>query len=71
MHYRWRPDGVLVGNGSNELIQATLSVTLGAGDVVVAPSPTFSLYRLLTAVLGGRYVPVPLGDGLPVRSWIA
>jgi histidinol-phosphate aminotransferase len=50
-----------VGNGSNELIQATLSVTLGPGDVVVAPSPTFSLYRLLTTVLGGRYVPVPLG----------
>ena len=61
--YGWVADGVLVGNGSNELIQATLSVTLGAGDVVVAPSPTFSLYRLLTAVLGGRYVPVPLGDG--------
>ncbi|MEZ0334492.1 MAG: histidinol-phosphate transaminase [Gemmatimonadales bacterium] len=61
VHYRWRPDGVLVGNGSNELIQATLSVALGAGDVVVAPSPTFSLYRLLTGVLGGRYVPVPLG----------
>jgi histidinol-phosphate aminotransferase len=60
VHYRWRPDGILVGNGSNELIQATLSVTLGAGDVVVAPSPTFSLYRLLTTVLGGRYVPVPL-----------
>lgn len=60
-HYGWVADGVLVGNGSNELIQATLSVTLGSGDVVVAPSPTFSLYRLLTAVLGGRYVPVPLG----------
>jgi histidinol-phosphate aminotransferase len=62
-HYGWVADGVLVGNGSNELIQSTLSVTLGAGDRVVAPSPTFSLYRLLTAVLGGHYVPVPLGDG--------
>jgi histidinol-phosphate aminotransferase len=62
-HYGWVPDGVLVGNGSNELIQAVLSVTLGADDVVVAPSPTFSLYRLLTGVLGGRYLPVPLGPG--------
>ena len=59
-HYGWVADGILVGNGSNELIQAVLSVTLRAGDVVVAPSPTFSLYRLLTGVLGGRYVPVPL-----------
>ena len=50
-----------MGNGSNELIQATLSVALEPGDVVVAPTPTFSLYRLLTTVLGGRYRPVPLG----------
>jgi histidinol-phosphate aminotransferase len=60
-YYGWSAEGVLVGNGSNELIQATLGVTLGAGDGVVAPSPTFSLYRLLTRVLGGRYLPVPLG----------
>jgi histidinol-phosphate aminotransferase len=61
-HYAWTPHGVVVGNGSNELIQATLSVVLASGDAVVAPSPTFSLYRLLTGVLGGRYVPVPLGE---------
>ncbi len=52
---------MLVGNGSNELIQATLSVTLESGDRVVAPSPTFALYRLLASVLGGCYVPVPFG----------
>jgi histidinol-phosphate aminotransferase len=61
-YYGWIADGVLTGNGSNELIQATLSVTLGAGDVLVAPSPTFSLYRLLTSVNGGRYVAVPLDE---------
>ena len=62
-HYGWVPDGVVVGNGSNELIQATLSVVLAQGDAVVAPSPTFSLYRLLTGVIGGRYVPVSLDEG--------
>ena len=36
--YGWVPEGVLVGNGSNELIQATLAVALEAGDVVVAPA---------------------------------
>jgi histidinol-phosphate aminotransferase len=65
-HFGWRADGVLVGNGSNELIQATLAVTLGFGDVVVAPSPTFSLYRLLTNVLGGRYHGVPSGPRLEI-----
>ncbi len=57
----WQADGVLVGNGSNEVIQAALAVTVSDGAVVVAPAPTFSLYRLLTGVLGGRYLPVPLG----------
>jgi histidinol-phosphate aminotransferase len=59
--YGWAPGGVLVGNGSNELIQAALTVALGEGDAVVAPAPTFSLYRLLASVNDARYVPVPLG----------
>jgi histidinol-phosphate aminotransferase len=56
----WTAAGVLAGNGSNELIQATLAVTVGDGTPVVTPVPTFSLYRLLTTVYGGRHVPVPL-----------
>jgi histidinol-phosphate aminotransferase len=56
----WVPDGVLVGNGSNELIQATLAVTVGEGATVVTPVPTFALYRLLAEVFGGRHVGVPL-----------
>ncbi|HET8623979.1 MAG TPA: histidinol-phosphate transaminase [Gemmatimonadales bacterium] len=59
--HAWHSDGILVGNGSNELIQAVLATTLTPSAVVVAPSPTFSLYRLLTNVFGGRYVPVALG----------
>ncbi len=59
--HTWHPDGILVGNGSNELIQAVLATTLSPGSAVVSPSPTFSLYRLLTNLFGGRYVPVALG----------
>src|SRR5947207_1130892 len=58
--HAWVASGVLVGNGSNELIQATLAVTVGEGTAVVTPTPTFSLYRLLAAVYGGRHVPVAL-----------
>ncbi|HSB54819.1 MAG TPA: histidinol-phosphate transaminase [Gemmatimonadales bacterium] len=56
----WVPEGVLVGNGSNEVIQAALAVSLGEGDAVVAPAPTFSLYRLLAGIMGARYLGVPL-----------
>lgn len=60
-HYGWDPDGILVGNGSNELIQAAMAVTLDRDHAVVAPSPTFSLYRLMASVLGAHYHGVPLG----------
>jgi histidinol-phosphate aminotransferase len=60
----WRPDGVLAGNGSNELIEALLLVTVGAGTRVVIPEPTFTLYALLTGILGGEAVRVPLTDDL-------
>jgi histidinol-phosphate aminotransferase len=56
----WRADGILAGNGSNELIEALLVVTVGAGTRVVIPEPTFTLYALLTTVLGGEPVRVPM-----------
>jgi histidinol-phosphate aminotransferase len=60
----WRPDGTLAGNGSNELIQALLMVTVGPGTPVVIPEPTFTLYALLTTILGGEAVRVPLTEEL-------
>jgi histidinol-phosphate aminotransferase len=56
----WRADGILAGNGSNELIEALLLVTVGAGTRVVIPEPTFTLYALLAAILGGEPVRVPM-----------
>jgi histidinol-phosphate aminotransferase len=60
----WRADGVVAGNGSNELIQATLMVTVGEGKRVLISEPTFALYRQVTTVLGGEVLSVPLDDGL-------
>ncbi len=59
-HYGWKPEGVLVGNGSNELILATLMVTLGPGSRVVIPVPTFTLYKLESTVMGAEVVTVHL-----------
>src|SRR5215831_1023211 len=47
----WPEDGILVGNGSNELIQAALTVTLGPGRRVAVPQPTFTLYKLMATAL--------------------
>jgi histidinol-phosphate aminotransferase len=47
----WKEDGILVGNGSNELIQASLTVTLGPGRRLAVPEPTFTLYKLMATAL--------------------
>jgi histidinol-phosphate aminotransferase len=56
----WKPEGTLAGNGSNELIQATLMVTVGEGTKVLIAEPTFTLYRQIVSVLGGDVLSVPL-----------
>ncbi|MGE5127971.1 MAG: histidinol-phosphate transaminase [Betaproteobacteria bacterium] len=56
----WRADGILAGNGSNEMIEALLLVTVGEGTRVVIPEPTFTLYALMTTILGGEPVRVRL-----------
>jgi histidinol-phosphate aminotransferase len=60
----WQPDGIIAGNGSNELIQALLMVTIGEGKRVLITEPTFALYRQIATVLGGEIVSVPLGTDL-------
>jgi histidinol-phosphate aminotransferase len=50
----WAEAGILVGNGSNELIQASLMVTLGPGRAVAVPQPTFTLYKLMATTLQAR-----------------
>lgn len=56
----WRPDGVIAGNGSNELIQALLMVTVERGKRVLICEPTFALYKQVATVLGAVVERVPL-----------
>jgi histidinol-phosphate aminotransferase len=56
----WRADGIIAGNGSNELIQALLMVTVSEGKRVLICEPTFALYRQVATVLGGDVSSVPL-----------
>src|SRR5688572_19934897 len=48
-----RPDHIIAGNGSNELIQAVMMVTVGPGKRVLISEPTFALYKQVATVLGG------------------
>lgn len=60
----WKADGIIAGNGSNELIQALLMVTITAGKRVLISEPTFALYRQVATVLGGEVDSVSLTSDL-------
>lgn len=60
----WQAEGIVAGNGSNELIQALLMVTVGPGKRVLICEPTFALYRQITTVLGGEVISLPLTSDL-------
>ena len=64
----WKPDGIIAGNGSNELIQAVLMVTMGSGKRVLICEPTFMLYRQVATVLDGEVETVSLTPDLKYDS---
>lgn len=51
---------LMLGNGSDELIQIILLALAQPGRAVLAPVPTFVMYELLATVAGMRFVGVPL-----------
>jgi histidinol-phosphate aminotransferase len=69
-HSGWTADGIVAGNGSNELIQALLMVSVGSGTRVLISEPTFALYRQISTILGAEVISVQLTSELDydVRS---
>jgi histidinol-phosphate aminotransferase len=57
------PEGaeLLLGNGSDEIIQIVLMALAGRDATVLAPEPTFVMYRQIGRCLGLRFAGVPLG----------
>jgi len=67
-------DGILVGNGSNELLSVAIAPFVGPGVPVIFPSPTFTLYEKLVLVAGGTPVPIefdPAGGELPLAQLLS
>ena len=52
--------GILLGNGSDEIIQVIIMALARSGAVVMAPEPTFVMYRFLARALDLEFVGVPL-----------
>ena len=54
------PLGLILGNGSDELIQLIVSAVAKPGATLLAAEPSFVLYRLCALFAGMRFVGVPL-----------
>ncbi len=52
--------GVVLGNGSDELITMLAVATARPGAVHLAPQPSFVMYELSARLMGSRFVGVPL-----------
>ncbi len=59
-HFGVTEDQILLGAGSDEAIGSFLQTYVDPGDEVVIPTPSFSMLKFYTELLGGRPVMVPL-----------
>jgi len=57
-------ENVVIGHGSNEIVQLLFSAFVDPGDEVVMARPTFSLFRKDADVAGGVSLEVPLREGV-------
>lgn len=55
---------VLIGNGSNELIQAIVTATVDRDGALYFPEPTFTLYRMMVRANDGDPRAIPLTEDL-------
>jgi histidinol-phosphate aminotransferase len=66
-------DWIVVGNGSDDLLNLIVRAVGESGKQIVCPSPTYVLYRTLAAIQDAEFVQVPYPEDykLPVDLLIA
>ena len=67
-------ENILTGNGSNELLAASIATFVGPGTPVVLPRPTFALYEKLVTIAGGNVIPIAINPAtglLPLDAMLA
>ncbi|MDD3852281.1 MAG: histidinol-phosphate transaminase [Syntrophomonadaceae bacterium] len=54
--------GILIGNGSDELLKLLAETFLSSGDQIIVGQPTFSEYEFTALIMGAECIEVPLKD---------
>ncbi|HEX9020866.1 MAG TPA: aminotransferase class I/II-fold pyridoxal phosphate-dependent enzyme, partial [Nitrospirota bacterium] len=60
--YEVADNQVLLGNGSNELIELAIRTFVQPGDETVSADPSFVVYKMITQAAGGANIIVPCKD---------
>jgi len=60
--YGLKAENVILGQGSNEIIDMVIRAFVMPGDEVIIPVPTYSPYEIRTRISGGKSVFVPLTE---------
>ena len=55
-------EGVLLGNGSDEILEMAVKAFMAQGDHAIVPTPTFLMYSNLVQTVGGEVIEVPLSS---------
>ena len=53
------PDGIVIGNGSDDILTILTRAFVPDGGLVVSPTPSYILYRTLAGLQGARFATVP------------
>ena len=72
-HHGLDPSQVIVGNGSDDILNLLARTFAGSGHLAAQAEPSYSLYPVLTLLSGGRMsaVPIPGDFTLPVDRLVA
>jgi histidinol-phosphate aminotransferase len=69
--YGVKPENILVGNGSDEILSILLRCFVGPRDRVAYPVPTYSLYDTLIAIQEGERIAVDYAPDFSVPETLA
>jgi len=61
-HLGIRPEQLILGNGSDEILELIVRTFLQSGEEVLSFAPSFLMYGIITQAAGGVFRPLPLKD---------
>src|SRR5439155_6305480 len=53
------PDGIVIGNGSDDILTILTRAFVPEGGLIVSPTPSYLLYKTLADIQGARFETVP------------